>query len=429
MTPSEALAVLDGYTNLGVVPGLERMRVAMSLLGDPQHCAPVVHVTGTNGKTSVARIVSTVLGAHGLATGLYTSPHLADVYERIELSGKAIDPQVFSDTVEHLLPIADEVERLTKRRPTYFELSTMAAFVAMANAAVDVMVIEVGMGGRYDATNVANGTVTVLTNVSVDHEAFLGTDIAEICREKAGIVKAGSRVVTGITDPGLLGVIEGCCADAEAEVPLVALGADLRLDRVDNAHGGIIVDMTTRHLTYKDMFVPLLGCHQGLNVALGIAAVEEFFGRGLDSETLESALRSVVVPGRLEVVGRRPLVVLDGAHNPDGAVALARAVKETFCYDRLIWVAGVLGDKDIRGIVPPLACLASTVIVTAATETGCEPQWLADVVRDCGGHAVVVAGPQAALAHAHELARADDLILVAGSLYLVGALRPSGPPA
>lgn len=423
MTPQEALAVLDAHTNLGVVPGLERMTAAMELLGSPQTTAPVIHVTGTNGKTSVARIVARILEGHGLSTMLYTSPHLTDVYERIELSGTAITPEAFAHIMGRMLPIADEVELRVGTRPTYFELGTCVAFTAGADAAVDVQVLEVGLGGRYDATNVADADVAVLTNVSVDHAAYLGTDVADICREKAGIVKAGSGVVTGLSEASLVAILEDTCAGSAARA-LHRLGADIVLENVRPAHAGVAADLGTPAAAYADLYVPLLGRHQAVNLALAVVAVEEFFGRPCDDTTLRETLLGVTSPGRLEVMAHRPAVVLDGAHNPDGARVLAEALRENFTYENLVWVAGILGDKDAEGIVAALVPPASRVITASAGDAFHDPGDLADLARRAGVPAMSAASPEKALHMALEGVGEGDLVLVAGSLYLVGSLRP-----
>lgn len=423
MTPDEALAALAARTNLGVLPGLERMWAATEILGDPQRTAPVIHVTGTNGKTTVSRIVARVLEEQGLQTCLYTSPHLTEVYERIEIGGVPISPQAFADSMRLVLAVSDELESRGGGRLTYFELGTCAAFVAAADAAVDVSVLEVGLGGRHDATNVADANIAVLTNVSVDHVAYLGTDVADICDEKAGIVKATSRVVTGIEDAGLLAILERRCEEVGASPP-VCVGAEVDLANVRIAHGGVAADLRTPRSSYEDLYVPLLGRHQAANLALAVAAVEEFFDSPCEDDLLRAALHEVTSPGRLEVMRRRPAVVLDGAHNPAGARVLAEAVRENFHFDRLIWVAGILGDKDAEGIVTALAPLASHVVVTAAGEAFHDPPVLAELVRQRGLDVETAVEPEEALKRALEIASPTDLVLVAGSLYLVGALRP-----
>ncbi|MCC7078678.1 MAG: bifunctional folylpolyglutamate synthase/dihydrofolate synthase [Acidimicrobiia bacterium] len=417
------MAALDAHTNLGVGPGLERMTAAMDLLGSPQTAAPVIHVTGTNGKTSVARIVARILEGNGLSTLLYTSPHLTEVYERIELSGVPISPETFADIMGRMLPVADEVERRVGTRPTYFELGTCLAFTAGADAAVDVQVLEVGLGGRYDATNVADADVAVLTNVSVDHAAYLGTDVADICREKAGIVKAGSGVVTGVGEASLVAILEDACAVAGARA-LRRLGDDIVLDNVRPAHAGVAADLRSRGAAYENLYVPLLGHHQAVNLALAVAAVEEFFGRPCDEETLRESLFGVTSPGRLEVMAHRPAVVLDGAHNPEGARVLAEALRENFTYESLVWVAGILGDKDAEGIVAAIAPSASHVVTTSAGDAFHDPEDLADLVRRTGTAVTCEKSPEGALLKALATAGDADLVLVAGSLYLVGSVRP-----
>ena len=426
MIPDEALSYLDSHTNLGITPGLGRMRAALTLLGDPQLAYPAVHVTGTNAKTTVARIVAAILGRHGLRTGLYTSPHLVEPYERIEIGGVPITPGGFADQMAYLLAYFAEVERSTGQHPSYFEIGTILALSAFADAGVDVAVIEVGLGGALDATNVVDGRVAVITNVDVDHTEYLGADVVGIAREKAGIVKPGATVVSGVTDRQVAAVVAGRCREVGAE--LWEWGEDFDLEDLELAHGGVSLSVRTPGAHYPDLFLPLLGRHEGVNCAVAVAAAEAFFGRALDEDVLAAGLRGVTSPGRLEVVRRRPLVVLDGAHNPAGVRTLVDALDEVFEYERLVVVCGILADKDVAAMVEGIALLASLAFVTApgGTDRAADPNALAKHFRDAGVETTVAPSVAAALDGAREAAGPDDLVLVTGSLYTVGEALQGG---
>lgn len=420
MTPDEALAYLDSHTNLGITPGLERMRAALALLADPHLTYPTVHVTGTNGKTTVARIVAALLQQHGLRTGLYTSPHLVEPYERIEIDGVPIAPGAFAEQMAYLLPFFAEVERATGQHPSYFETGTILALNAFAEAGVDVAVVEVGLGGEIDATNVVDGRVAVITNVDVDHVEYLGADVAGIAREKAGIVKPGATAVSGVTDRDVAAVVAGRCREVGAE--LWEWGREFDLEDVELAHGGVSLSVRTPGALYPDLYLPLLGRHEAVNCAVAVAAGEAFFGRPLEEDVLATGLRHVTSPGRLEVVGRRPLVVLDGAHNPAGMRTLAAALEEVFSYEHLVVVCGILADKDVAAMVGGIAPLASLAFVTApaGTDRAADPHALAKHFRDADVETAVAPSVATALDRAREAATPDDLIIVTGSLYTVG---------
>jgi dihydrofolate synthase/folylpolyglutamate synthase len=331
----DAIAWLDRHINLEAIergdagraaePTLERIGALMAAMGDPQRAYPIVHVTGTNGKGSTTRMISSLLMAQGLSVGTITSPHLETMNERIATN---LEP-ISDDELLELLLALEELEHFVRERglcevaPTWFELVTAAAYRHFADAPVDAAVVEVGLGGRWDATNVGDGIVAVVTNVALDHVEILGPTRSHIAREKAGIVKAGATVVLGEDDPELVEIF----AEQSAAVGAGALwrrGVDFGLEASRLAVGGRLMDLRTPGGEYRDLFLPLYGAHQGENAAVALSAAEAFFGAPLAPEVVATAFNATRVPGRLEVAHRRPLVLLDGAHNPAGANVLGR---------------------------------------------------------------------------------------------------------
>ena len=350
-------------------PRIEPVRRLAELAGSPQLSFPVIQVAGTNGKTSTSRAIESLLRAHGLRTGLFTSPHLVDFAERFQLDGAPIAGEVLAAAWAELqapLALVDaELEAAGHGRITFFEALAVLAFTAFADAPVDVAVIEVGMGGEWDATNIVAAQVAVFTPIDLDHTAMLGPDIETIARTKAGIIKPGSVVVSAGQDPA---AAEELRAAAERlDVPLALAGRDFALldDRL--AVGGRLITVAGPSGTaYAPTFVPLFGHHQAQNATLAIAAVEAFFGaeRGISEEVLEEGFGQLTSPGRLQLIGTEPVVYVDAAHNPHGAEALARAVAESFSFDELALVVGVLEEKDAAGLLAALAPIAHRVTLT-----------------------------------------------------------------
>jgi dihydrofolate synthase/folylpolyglutamate synthase len=425
MPPSlpEALAFLDVHVNFETAPArrltptLDRMRALCTLLGEPQQAYPVVHLTGTNGKGSTARMISALLAAHGLAVGTYTSPHLERINERMVWNGEPIDDDTLAQALLDLEPFEDHLGV----RLTHFEVLTAAALRWFADVAVDVAVLEVGLGGRWDATNVADGAVAVVTNVGLDHAEVIGPTRADIAAEKSGIVKPDSILVLGEPDPALVPIFA-----ARAPSALWLRNRDFGCTRNLLAVGGRLVDLRTPSGETTDVFVPLHGPHQGDNAAAALAATEAFFGRRLDQSTVADAFATVQVPGRFEVVGRRPLVVLDGAHNPDGAAAARATLDDDFAGRTPdVLVVGFTGGRDPGEMLRALGAERSRLVVACkpASPRGADPASVAAAAASLGVDAEVVPSVSAAVGRALAAAGENDFILVTGSLYVVGEAR------
>ncbi|MBK9181021.1 MAG: bifunctional folylpolyglutamate synthase/dihydrofolate synthase [Acidimicrobiales bacterium] len=423
-----ALAYLDDHVNLEAAtgrvapPSLDRMRRLVDLLGDPQLAVPVIHLTGTNGKGSTGRILSRLLEAHGLSVGLYSSPHLERVNERIARNG---EPIADDDLVAAIGAVA-LVEPLAGVRPTYFEILTAAGFWWFAEAPVDVAVLEVGLLGRWDATNVADGRVAVVTNVELDHTEYAGPTRADIAREKAGIVKPGATLVQGETDPELAALLRSEARAAGASA-VWERGPDF--DCVDSrvAVGGRMLDLRTPAASYTEQFLPLHGAHQGDNAAAALAAAEAFFGRALDPDLIAGGFAEVTVPGRFEVVHRHPLVVLDGAHNPAGAEVAAGVLEEDFgADDNRVLVVGMLAGRDPEAMLSALDAASARMVVacTPRSPRALPAAAVGAAARALGAERVIVHDDVGrAVAAALDEAAEDDVVLVTGSLYVVGEAR------
>jgi len=409
-----------------MVPGLERITLLAELMGRPDQAYPSVQVTGTNGKTTTAAMVAALLGALGLTAGTYTSPHLQDVRERIRVATEPIARDQMAARLAELAPYLAEADARTADRVSFFEALTALAFSHFADAPVDVGVFEVGMGGRWDATNLVRGEVAVLTGIALDHPE-LGSTPAEIAAEKSGIVKQGAVVVSAAQDESALEVIRAAAAAREAQLVVAGTDFDVLDRRV--AVGGQALDLRGVTGEVSEVFLPLFGAHQAANAACALAAVEGFLGfaGGLDPDVLRRGFAAVRAPGRLEVVPTgedRPVIVLDGAHNPAGARALATSVTAEFGFGHRIVVLGVLGDKDVEAIAGAVAPMADHVVVTEAPSSRAAPaDRVAKAVRDAGASVEVADGVEDAIEQATGLARAGDGVIVTGSLYTVGAAR------
>jgi dihydrofolate synthase/folylpolyglutamate synthase len=416
----EALAELESRQPERMVPDLSRITALAELLDDPELAYPTIHVTGTNGKTTTARIATALSCAQGLTTGLYTSPHLLSVTERLQVCGRPIGRDEFAEEYEHLLPYLQTVDARGER-VTYFETLTALAYLWFADKPVSLGVFEVGMGGTWDATNLVAGDVAVLCPIALDHPE-LGSTVEQVATEKAGIIKPGKTVVCREQPVEAMRVIEARSGEYEAAVLLE--GRDFELSQRRTAVGGQQLVVRTPRATYDELFVPLYGEHAARNAAAALAAVEALFARELSADAVRAALASASSPGRLEVVSRQPLIVLDGAHNPAGARALAAALPDAFTWDRLHLVLAVSANKDVEGIARELAPLADRVYATRnRSERSADTARTVSALEALGADVRETPSVADAIAAARVDAAEGDVILVTGSLYPVADAR------
>lgn len=421
-------ALLERQGEAWVQPRVERTKRVLELMADPQHTFRVVHVTGTNGKTSTSRIIESLIRAHGLRTGLFTSPHLDRFTERIMIDGEPVSDGAVADAWDEIMPFVGlvdaELDAAGDAALTFFELLTVLAFVACADAPVDVLILEVGMGGAWDSTNAADGDVAVFSPIDIDHADRLGSTITEIATVKAGIIKQGAAVVSAQQSAEAERVLRTAAAAHGATVAFEGVEFALTDDKL--AVGGQLISVRGLAGHYPEQYLPLYGAHQGANAALAIAAVESLIGGGsqhIADDVLAEGLDKVLSPGRLQLVGIAPTVMVDAAHNPHGARALASALGEAFDFDEWGLVLGVLGDKDAAGIMAALAPAVSHVFATApASERAGDPDTIADLAEGAGLQTTVHHDVADAAAAAREWAAASDrrAVIIAGSVVLAG---------
>jgi dihydrofolate synthase/folylpolyglutamate synthase len=427
-------ALLARWPESRLEPSLDRIAAFTELLGEPQHGYPVIHLTGTNGKTTTSRMIDTLIRATGLRTGRFTSPHVESMTERISVDGEPLTEEQFLEAYQDVAALADLADQDAVHPLSFFETVVGMAYAAFSNAPVDAAIVEVGMGGSWDATNVANATVAVILPIAVDHSAYLGGSAVEIAREKAGIIKPGSTVVSAVQAEDVAAVI----AERAAEVGATVLweGRDFGVDHRVPAVGGQMVRLQGLRAAYDEVFLPLHGAHQAQNAAVALAAVEAFLGEEpLDDELVKDAFAEVTSPGRLEVIRRSPTILLDAAHNPHGAAATADAIEDSFLLNPLIGVVGVMGDKDHEGVLAALEpVLAAVVCTQARTERALPAEELAEVARGIFGIDRVYVAPRLedAIDQAATLAEEGGVfgeaigsggVLVTGSVVTVGEAR------
>jgi dihydrofolate synthase/folylpolyglutamate synthase len=416
-----ALAELDSRRESRMIPDLSRILALATYLDDPQLVYPTIHVTGTNGKGTAARVTTEITCAHGIATGLYTSPHLESVTERLSVCGEDIGEGEFAEEFTRLHPYLELVDEQSEERVTYFEALTALAYLWFADRPVGLGVFEVGMGGTWDATNLVEGDVAVVTPIGLDHPE-LGSTLTEVAGEKAGIIKEGKVAVVREQDAEALTVLEERCAKVDASMLLEF--RDWEVEERLLAIGGQAFAVRGRYATYDELFLPLFGEHAVHNAAAAIVACESLFEEALDADPLREALASLRWPGRLEVAQRRPAIVLDGAHNPAGAEALATALREFFTWERLHLVVSISANKDVAGIARSLAPLADAAYAARneSDRTG-DALSIADAFGVEGKPVSLHPSIAEALEAARSAAGEDDLICVTGSLYTVADAR------
>ena len=425
----EAIAHLD---ELGIDamkrlrPNTARIEALCDILDHPEARVPAIHVTGTNGKTSTARIAASLLDAAGLSVGTYTSPHLVSVRERLTLGREAISEDAFGEVFDHVLPYVHHVEDRLGERVTYFELLTAMFFLWAAETPVDAVVVEVGLGGRWDATNVLGSSTPVVTQVALDHTANLGSDRVTIAREKAGIIKSGGEVVTAERSPEVLAAIAEEAAKMGGRV--IAIDRDFELIENRVAFGGRYLSLKRGQRTYEELFLPLHGAHQGVNAATALEAVCRYIpAQELDQAVVAAGLSQVEVPGRLETIRTDEVtvpVILDVAHNPDGMSALVTTLLETFAFDRVIFVIGILADKDHHGMISEMARVPCRVIVTQPRSVrSTSTEELMRSASKLGLECNAVDDVADSIKHALSEVAEGDLVCVTGSHYVVGEAR------
>ncbi len=418
-----------------IVFDLSKIEALLDLLGTPQRGYPAIHLTGTNGKTSTARMIDSLLRAQGLRTGRYTSPHLETVRERIALDGEPIDERRFVATYREVAPLADLVDRKFPEPLTYFDMTTAMAFAAFADAPVDVAVVEVGLGGVDDATNVLQAGTCVITPIGLDHTEWLGDTIADIADAKAGIIHSGATLICAAQDPEAVEPILRRCAEVGATV--AREGVEFGVAERALAVGGQVLTLQGLAGRYDEIFLPLHGEHQAQNAALALAAVEAFLGAGgerqLDLESVREGFAGTSSPGRLERVRSAPTTLLDAAHNPHGMAATVAALQQEFDFRRLVVVLAVLADKDVDGVLELLEPVADYVVATRNSSPRALPaSQLAERAAEVFGAERVVVEPVLVDAFAAAVALAEedmdgDLagvgILITGSVVTVADAR------
>jgi dihydrofolate synthase / folylpolyglutamate synthase len=415
-------------------PSLDRIRAFTELLGDPQRAYPVIHLTGTNGKTSTSRMIDTLLRTLDLRTGRFTSPHLERLNERITIDGEPLTDEEFVRAFNDVAPYTHLVDASQPHPLSFFETIVAMAYAAFADAPVDVAIVEVGMGGAWDATNVADGAVAVVTPIGVDHAAYLGTTVESIALEKAGIIKPGATAVLAEQLPGPAEVLLRRCAEVEATP--VREGPEFGVVSRVPAVGGQLLTLKGLHGQYDDVFLPLYGSHQAQNAATALAAVEAFLGdRPLDADLVREAFGRATSPGRLEIIRRSPMILLDAAHNPHGASATASALEDSFAFSPLIGVIGVMADKEYEGVLAAFEPhLAHVVVTQNSTGRALPAAELAATAREVFGEDRVTVAPRLADAidEATALAEAGEAlgtsigsgaVLITGSVVTVGEAR------
>jgi dihydrofolate synthase/folylpolyglutamate synthase len=418
---------------------LDRMTELVGLLGDPQRACPVIHITGTNGKTSTARMTDALLRARGLRTGRFTSPHLVSIRERICIDGAPISPERFVAAYDEIIPYVNLVDERHPVAMSFFEVLTGMAFAVFADTPADVAVLEVGVGGRLDCTNVADGVVAVITPISLDHTRLLGDTVAEIAAEKAGIIKPGAVAILAQQPLGAAEVLLRHAVEVGATV--AREGVEFGVLSREQAVGGQQLALRGLRGTYEDVYLPLFGEYQAGNAVCALASVEAFAGvsdqgetSGLDADLVREAFATVTSPGRLEVVRRSPTIIIDAAHNPAGMAATSAAVQESFTFTHLTGVFAASGDKDVLGMLAELEPLLDDIVVTRnSSERSMEPSEVAELAAEVFGEDRLTAADRlddaidAAVALADE-ATAEDLpgssgVLVTGSVITAGDAR------
>jgi dihydrofolate synthase / folylpolyglutamate synthase len=424
-------ALMKRWPESKIEPSLDRISALVDALGSPQLSYPTVHIGGTNGKTSTSRMVDALFSELEYRTGRFTSPHLESFLERISIKGEAITPAELIATYNDIALYLDLIDSRSDFPISYFEALTAIAFVAFAEHPVDIGIIEVGMGGDWDATNIVQSAVSVLMPIGLDHMEYLGETIEEIARTKSGIIKSESHVVLAAQEPEVARILLEKVIEKSA-IPYRE-GLEFALIKRDIAVGGQLISVRGVHSQYTDIYLPLHGAHQAANAAVAIATVEAFVGVALDEELVRAAFASVSSPGRLEILHRDPTVIIDAAHNPHGATALADTIRNEFDFESIFCVLGILGEKDARGVLKALEPVVDRLIVTKSDSPRALPvaELFAEAVQIFGNDrvfkeddlnsAITYAMEQATLIN--QVSDGVSAVVITGSVITAGSAR------
>ena len=424
-------ALLKRWPEAKIDPTLDRIAALTDALGSPQFSYPTIHIGGTNGKTSTSRMIDALMTKLDYRTGRFTSPHLDSILERISIKGEPISPEGFVATYNDIALYLDLIDSRQPNPLSYFEVLTAMAFVAFAEFPVDIGIIEVGMGGEWDSTNVLSPSVSVITPIGMDHAAYLGNTVEEIAKTKAGIIKPESHVVLAAQEPSVAKILLERVAEKSA-IPYRE-GIEFGVTKRDIAVGGQLITFAGIHGEYKDIFLPLYGSHQASNAAVSLATVEAFVGQKLSNELVSGAFASVTSPGRFEILHRDPTVIVDAAHNPHGAKALAKTISNEFDFQSIFGVVAILGDKDVVGILRELESVVSRIVVTENTSERALPkEELFKIAQSVFGidRTFMEADLQSAITYSMEQATllnqvsdGSNAVLITGSVVTVGEAK------
>ena len=424
-------ALLKRWPEARIDPTLDRIAALTDALGSPQFSYPTIHIGGTNGKTSTSRMIDALMTKLDYRTGRFTSPHLDSILERISIKGEPISPEGFVATYNDIALYLDLIDSRQPNPLSYFEVLTAMAFVAFAEFPVDIGIIEVGMGGEWDSTNVLSPSVSVITPIGMDHAAYLGNTVEEIAKTKAGIIKPESHVVLAAQEPSVAKILLERVAEKSA-IPYRE-GIEFAVTKRDIAVGGQLITFAGIHGEYKDIFLPLYGAHQASNAAVALATVEAFVGQKLSNELVSGAFASVTSPGRFEILHRDPTVIVDAAHNPHGTKALSKTISNEFDFQSIFGVVAILGDKDVVGILRELESVVSRIVVTENTSERALPkEELFKIAQSVFGidRTFMEADLQSAITYSMEQATllnqvsdGSNAVLITGSVVTVGEAK------
>lgn len=415
----EAELEARGFTRY--VFDLARIQELLDVLGSPQRAYPSIHITGTNGKTSTARMIDAVLRAHGLHTGRYTSPHLETVRERISLDGEPVDEERFVNVYKEVGPVAELLDARNDESLSYFDITTALAFAAFADAPVDVAVVEVGLGGAEDSTNVLKAGVTVITPIGLDHTEWLGETLEDIAIAKSGIVHPGSTLICAAqTEEAMNPILDRC---AEVGATIAREGVEFGVLRRSVAVGGQVLTLQGLNAVHDEVFLPLHGAHQAQNAALALAAVEAFLGANVHTEAVREGFADATSPGRLERLRSAPTILVDAAHNPHGMAATALALTEDFAFENLVAVVAMLSDKDVAGVLDQLEPIVSHLVATRnSSPRGLAAEELGVVAREIFGPDRVTVEPSMPDAIAFAVGQAESESSTGSGVVITGSV-------